>query len=40
MFLWHFPAGRPARLLTGIAALGSPDFPLRSAWRQRQRSPG
>ena len=28
MFLWHFPSGRPARPLAGIAALRSPDFPL------------
>ena len=34
MFLWHFPAGRPARLLAGIAALWRPDFPPPRAWRQ------
>ncbi len=28
MFLWHFPSGRPARPLAGIAAPRSPDFPL------------
>ena len=38
MFLWHFPAGRPARPLAGIAALWSPDFPLRE--QVAQRPPG
>jgi len=40
MFLWHFPAGRPARPLAGIAALWSPDFPLTRAWQRAQRPPG
>src|SRR5947209_12715078 len=30
MFLWHFPSGFPARVLPGILARRSPDFPLRS----------
>ncbi len=34
MFLWHFPAGRPARLLAGIAALWRPDFPPPRPWRR------
>ena len=40
MFLWHFPAGHPARPLAGIVALWSPDFPLTRARRRAQRPPG
>jgi len=29
MFLLHFPSGHPARVLPGILARRSPDFPLR-----------
>ena len=39
MFLWHFPSGRPARSLTGITALWSPDFPLCRSQRKRHAHP-
>ncbi len=39
MFLWHFPSGRPARPLAGIAAPRSPDFPLHALGRTRSGHP-
>jgi len=39
MFLWHFPSGRPARPLAGIAAPRSPDFPLRILGRTSSGHP-
>ncbi len=39
MFLWHFPSGRPARPLAGIAAPRSPDFPLHTLGRTRSGHP-
>ncbi len=39
MFLWHYPSGCPARLLAGIAARRSPDFPLPNPGRKGSGHP-